>query len=231
MFGRFCRLSRLIVIFTFALTFFVFVQILKLFLSKNDDGNIVSCQMSKEKLHNLLDLAEKTNLILETFNITNFLCYGTLWGALRISKIFPWKNNFDFCVLNEDIVRLDEVFFRRQFSKHSLIIEYDSANGVYTVSNDKNDLKNGYLNLFLFEIDPSLKLVRRIGFKHRLLPPTSDNIGSFPSRLIQKPFKNVKLNDKIFPAPRDGIEIQKYHYKDNWWTEIKPNACVTSLKL
>lgn len=27
------------------------------------------------------------------------------------------------------------------------------------------------------------------------------------------------------PVPREGIELQKYHYPNDWWLEIKPTDC------
>lgn len=227
MIGRFCRLSRLVVFCVGALAFYIFINVLKLLLVSDDDAyKVISCKNSAELVENLLSLGSKTDAILETFNITHFLCYGTLWGALRHSELLPWKRNLDICVMNEDVIKLDEVFFRRQFNKQAMTIEYDSANGVYTIWNDnRRPDVDGVLNIFVFEALPELKLVRRIGYKNRLMPPTSNSVGSFPIRLITYPLSSIMLNSRRFPAPREGLEIQKYHYMKDWWKEIKPAQC------
>lgn len=71
-------------------------------------------------------------------------------------------------------------------------------------------------------------MYRRIGWKRRLLPPACENLQSldcFPPRLIRPPLPMKEFSRALLPVPREGIELQKYHYKDNWWKEIIIKNC------
>lgn len=41
--------------------------------------------------------------------ITHFLCYGSLWGQLRLGRTLPWERDIELCVLNEEMALKDEV--------------------------------------------------------------------------------------------------------------------------
>jgi hypothetical protein len=61
------------------------------------------------------------------------------------------------------------------------------------------------------------------------LPPHCDwnpELECFPDFLIQKPLPKQQLGNKFYPVPMGGIEIQKYHFKDTWWTkDLTPKNC------
>lgn len=108
-----------------------------------------------------------------------------------------------------------------------MAVDYFAAEGMYKIWPLRHDsLTSGVqLNLYLFMTNEEHQLVRRVGIKYRLLPATSDNIDSFPLRLVQLPLNEATFNDVMFPAPKEEMEIQKYHYKDNWWKDVKPKQC------
>lgn len=71
-------------------------------------------------------------------------------------------------------------------------------------------------------------MYKRIGWKRRVLPPDCKAMKSlecFPPRLIMPPLPKKEFGGYIFPVPREGIELQKYHYELNWWKEVKPTNC------
>jgi hypothetical protein len=71
-------------------------------------------------------------------------------------------------------------------------------------------------------------MLRRVGWKRRMLPPDCEGMTSlecFPPRLIAPPLPVKEFGGFVFPVPREGIEIQKYHYPDNWWKEVLPKNC------
>jgi len=197
---------------------------------ENDTNGPIRCESEPQIVEMQLDLLSTCHKTLQMFNITHFLCYGTLWASLRHSKFFPWKPTIDLCALNENLQSIDEVYFRRAFMKRGLAVDYYAAEGLYKIWPLKhNDLTNQVkLNLFLFTKNEEFEIIRRVGFKYRLLPATSENIDSIPVRLLTLPLNEGNLNGFKFPVPRENIEIQKYHYKLDWWKEIKPKQCSTN---
>ncbi|XP_071446040.1 uncharacterized protein [Hetaerina americana] len=85
---------------------------------------------------------------------------------------------------------------------------------------------------------------RRVGWKRRLLPPDCAGLANllqcFPERLILAPSEDAvpgssnppkaslpmaSFGGLSLPVPFEGLEIQKYHYPDNWWKVINPENC------
>ncbi|KAF6036753.1 hypothetical protein EB796_004943 [Bugula neritina] len=54
----------------------------------------------------------------------------------------------------------------------------------------------------------------------------SCKIESFPSRLITRPLPSDKLNEVLFPVPREGVEMQMHVYPDDWHSIVLPQHCV-----
>lgn len=174
-----------------------------------------------------MDLLQTGHKILTGFNVTHFLCYSTLWAALRRTRLFPWRYTVEMCMISDNFHQIDELYFQRAFTKLDLAIDYYGAEGVYKIWPLRHNAMTSrvQLHLFLFMTAPEHKIVRRVGIKYRLLPALMENIDNFPLRLIAKPLNEAQLNQAKFPVPREGFEIQKYHYKDNWWKEVVPAQC------
>lgn len=102
-----------------------------------------------------------------------------------------------------------------------------------------------HARIHVFEKDSQEDMYRRIGWRSRLLPSTMcKQLHCFPTNLIdnnndEKMIKNsLKKNvsqhksrqsieqlpkleflpSLFLNVPREGLEIQKYHYPDTWWT-------------
>jgi len=85
-----------------------------------------------------------------------------------------------------------------------------------------------YVSLTKFCVLGQIGMLRRVGWKRRMLPPDCEGMTSlecFPPRLIAPPLPLREFGGFVFPVPREGIEIQKYHYPDNWWKEVLPKNC------
>ncbi|GLV48584.1 hypothetical protein CBL_06017 [Carabus blaptoides fortunei] len=174
----------------------------------------------------LHDLTDRVHHVLSTLSLTHFLCYGSLWGQIRLSRTLPWESTSQFCLRNEELIALDEVYIIRAFDKHGLKIHYNSADGVYLVTDPY--LTGVLVELYVFEEDKLIHMYRRIGWKRRVLPPDCESMKSlecFPPRLIHPPLPVKEFGGYILPVPREGIELQKYHYEETWWKEIKPKNC------
>ena len=87
-------------------------QLLRTILEKSVDikkvpaatGNLRKVQLIKTKL---LELAA---IILKQNNISFWLDYGTLIGAIRHNGFVPWDDDIDVSLLKEDILKLPKIF-------------------------------------------------------------------------------------------------------------------------
>ncbi|RZF37652.1 hypothetical protein LSTR_LSTR003063 [Laodelphax striatellus] len=185
-----------------------------------------TCHHSEQFQEGLHNLANRVHLVLSALGLSHFLCYGSLWGQLRLSRSLPWEPDVELCVLNEEVSLRDEVFLSRLFKKHSMQIDYDSTEGKYSITDQS--LPGATVHLVVFEHDPMVNMLRRVGWKRRVLPPDCESLPSlncFPPSLVKPPLPMREFGGFVMPVPREGIEIQKYHYPDNWWKEILPKNC------
>lgn len=192
------------------------------FLWSDDESiNCFASPSTLKKLDELLGLIQEP---LKALNLTFFLCYDTLWGALKFKRPLPWQNSLDVCVLNREMSAIDEGFLARSFKRYGLSITYNSAGGVYTVF--KLDESLPHVTLTVFEEDLVTHQMRRVGWIHRMLPPNAcEDLNCFPPDLIAKPLPTTTFNKHVVPIPKDGIEIQKYLFPYSWWKEIAPPKC------
>lgn len=176
------------------------------------------CQTPENLITDMTELAFRIHNTFVKLNIPHFLCYGTLWGVVRTGSILPWDNNVDFCVLDEDISKVDEGFLYTSFQRSQLSISYDTRHGVYNI---RYKSAEGAVTVFQRFFDQ----MQRAGWEIRLLPFMYKYQDEFPSRLVEKPFPTKKFLGAEFPVPREDIELLKYLYPDDWWKEIKPKGC------
>lgn len=98
----------------------------------------------------------RTHSILTKFALTHFLCYGALWGQIRLSKTLPWETDVEICVLNEEITAIEEAQIYRAFQKNGLIIQYLSSDGVYVITDPT--FEEGRIELYVFELNIMVKV-------------------------------------------------------------------------
>ncbi len=67
--------------------------------------------------------------------------------------------------------------------------------------------------------------MKRVGIESYLFSLNYKMHHSFPARLIEKPLPTSEFCGLNFSVPRNGIEIQRYHYPHDWWLEKKPTGC------
>ena len=86
-------------------------------------------------------------------SLSHCLCYGALWGQVRRSTTLPWETDVEFCVNNKELSNFDENYIHRIFRKHDLTLTYDSAEGIYSVT-DESFQKGASIKLIVFEEHP-----------------------------------------------------------------------------
>nr|CAD7263243.1 unnamed protein product [Timema shepardi] len=194
----------------------IIIVVWMLFKKSQSLGFTRTCPHPEQFQDQLHQLADKVNRILSSLQLTHFLCYGSLWGQIRLSRSLPWEADVEFCLLNEELSLHDEVFLARAFKKHKLDMKYNSAEGLYMITDPQ--FEGGNIQLIVFEEDTTINMLRRVGWKRRMLPPNCEEMTSlecFPPRLIARPLPLKEFGGYILPVPREGIEIQKYHYQQS----------------
>ncbi len=99
--------------------------------SDHDGGACDLPAAYREDLHRLVHAVHRA---LEELDLTHFLCYGSLFGQVRRTSSLLWEKSAEFCVLNEEVGKYDEVFLKNNFKKRGMELAYDSGEGIYVVS-------------------------------------------------------------------------------------------------
>lgn len=179
----------------------------------------VNCNWDDYSMNLFGELAQRMDDALSKLGIIYFLCYGSLWGALKFEKTLPWDRNIDMCVIHHQIATIDENTIHTTFKKAGLNYYYNSRKGKYVVS-----YKGVTGEITIFEKVGAH--AERVGWEKRIFPHLYLDYQRFPYSLIEKDLTKVKFHDLKLPVPHDSFEIQKYFYPENWWKEVKPKGCL-----
>lgn len=194
-------------------------------------------------------------MVLAKLGIVHFLCFGGLWGQARIGRALPWVRKVELCLV--DNLR-DDALITKAFRQAGLAATYLHAAGIYRVQEQEVGEDAPRVEIVVFEEDVKVRwnfetpfqirvifvtnlsnlliqaqMVRRVGWTRRVLPPDcelSPSLQCFPPQLAITPLPIKQFGSHMLPVPREGIELQKYHYPDNWWLEIKPKDCIEQEK-
>nr|XP_029711981.1 uncharacterized protein LOC109622844 [Aedes albopictus] len=186
-----------------------------------------TCNVSEAYRNELEQLFHSVHEILARQGVTHILCYGTLWGQIRMTKMLPWRKKAEFCVFNEELMAREEASFLRAFYSNNLKIYYIHSEGLYRIFAESPDV-GPYVELIVFQRDDAQSMYKRVGWKRRLLPPHCDwtpSLDCFPIHLLEASLPRRKLGRYFYSVPMGGIELQKYHYTQNWWKDIRVFNC------
>lgn len=79
-----------------------------------EETAITSCHPTPNTLEELKELAIKLRDLLDSLDLKYFLCYHTLYGAIKNHQPIPWhSDSLEFCILNDQLIRQDEAFVFR----------------------------------------------------------------------------------------------------------------------
>lgn len=186
------------------------------------------CSVPEEFTGQLHNLAHRTHLVLEKLGINHFLCFGSLWGQVRIGRALPWSRKIEMCLI--DTLR-DDVLISKAFKDDGLSASYMYASGIYKIQENNHNKHSPSVEVIVFEEDSVTRMMRRVGWTRRVLPPDcelSPSLQCFPPQLVIMPLPIKSFGGYLVHVPREGIELQKYHYPNDWWLEIKPTDCIDS---
>lgn len=198
-------------------------------LGRSGDSQVI-CEQDDSVKQEMRDVFFRSIASLRSLQLHPFLCYDSLWSALDSQQSFGWKSFNEICMRNEDVSQMEEAALIRAFQRQGLRLAYFSSTGEYEVS--ESPIGTMRLKIVLFEKDAVTGNMRRVGWKHRLIPPDSCAlIHCFPQHLLQPPLPHKSLYQLSLPVPRDEIEIQKYHYPDDWWKSSRaPKECTNHMQ-
>ncbi|XP_012274746.1 uncharacterized protein LOC105696658 [Orussus abietinus] len=184
------------------------------------------CSVPEEFTEKLHELTYRAHLVLAKLGLVHFLCFGGLWGQARIGRALPWARKVELCLM--DTLR-DDAMITKAFREVGLSATYLHAAGIYRVQENEVGDDAPKVEIVVFEEDSVTQMVRRVGWTRRVLPPDcelSPSLQCFPPQLAIPPLPTKQFGDHVVPVPREGIELQKYHYPNDWWLEVKPTDCV-----
>ena len=106
------------------------IMLLRTILEKSIDitkipkatGNLRKVQLIKTNLLQIVDI------ILKKYNLTYWLEYGTLIGAIRHKGFIPWDDDIDLCMLKEDYLKLPEIL-EKELENTDLTVKFCSPGG------------------------------------------------------------------------------------------------------
>ncbi|CAG2054732.1 unnamed protein product [Timema podura] len=92
----------------------IIIVVWTLFKKSQTLGFTRTCPHPEQFQDQLHQLADKVNRVLSSLQLTHFLCYGSLWGQIRLSRSLPWEADVEFCLLNEELSLHDEINMLRR---------------------------------------------------------------------------------------------------------------------
>ena len=178
----------------------------------------VTCQHDEYTLKLFQELTKKLSDTFEKLGLTYFLCYGSLWGALKFKETLPWDRNIDICIISHQLAAVNEQTFHQTLKNHGLNYYYNSRRGKYIIN-----YKTVSAEITVFEKVGNH--MERVGWEKRLFPHLYLDYQNFPFQLVEKELTKIKFNNLLIPVPNQEFELQKYLYPENWWKEVKPKGC------
>ena len=91
-------------------------------------------ELSLEEIHQVtLEMMDEIHRICEAHQITYFLAFGTLIGAIRHSGFIPWDDDFDILMPRKEYERFREVFRQAGHPFYRLCERKNTPNYIYGI--------------------------------------------------------------------------------------------------
>eukprot|EP00126_Sphaerothecum_destruens_P003414 Sdes_comp17158_c0_seq1m6323 len=183
----------------------------------------VVCEVPQEDYDALILLAQNLNLWLSSLNIRNWLVYGSLIGALRISKPVPWDTDVDIGVYRPDLLKYSDEELSISSGKFDLKIQYFSYwGGFYRITNKSGTARS---DLMLYDSNWSSNWMQRTGIEAWVFFLNYRTYHQLPTALLEPPLPTIPFGGVDMHVPRGNNEALKYQFPHNWWKEVRPPGC------
>lgn len=179
----------------------------------------VPCQHDEFQKQLFNELTKKMSDVFEKLKMKYFLCYGSLWGALKFHSTLPWDRNIDMCIIQNQLILIEEQALYQAFKQNDLQYYYNSRRGKYIV---RYKTVSGEITVF----EKIGAHMERVGWEKRIFPHLYLDYQKFPYQLVDKDLPRMEFNSIMIPVPHQEFELQKYLYSDNWWKTVKPKGCI-----
>ena len=178
---------------------------------------------SKDKDH-LLNMTYTVHKILDELGIEHWLMYGSVFGAIRARGPLPWDDDVDIGFNGSGtFASMNFGDFVSAFESKKLKVyhrRWSTSNMMHVYSNDLPHIKVDLFAMYNYN-----GWMKRAGLETWIFPLHYNHRHKFPARLVGKPLPQVHFGFFNMPAPKEGIEIQKHLYPEDWWKEVKPATC------
>ena len=186
---------------------------------------LMKCQnLSKVQMQQLLEFTYKIHRLLDGMGLKHWLMYGSLLGALRGNTPIIWDDDSDFGLDGDG--RLSKL------SKTEFFEKIKAVPGVKAIGDhwSRENLVQIYDKNSEFKVDmiifhKSGDRVTRRGWLTWLFYFQYETYHSFPAKLVEQPLPKTRFGFFNISVPRDGNEILKYIYPNDWWRVVKPSGC------
>lgn len=86
-----------------------------------------------------------------------FLCYGSLWGEIRQSRLLPWSHKAELCILEDQLNEYGHDDFVKDFERNHMSIRHIAADGYYYIESNSiiqsQSISKPYVEIFIFAKD------------------------------------------------------------------------------
>ena len=165
------------------------------------------------------DVERQRIIRIEMFLTTqNCFFYSSLFGAYRYKNPLPWDQDVDLLLRREEMDHVNEYAFVNEFKKRRIRIIYRPWAGSYKIF-----LRNAQVDMFLFRNYSGT--IRRTGIESYVFFVNHRNFHSFPSKYLEGALPQIEFCGVLMSAPRGGITVQQYLYRDDWLVEKRPRGC------
>lgn len=159
------------------------------------------------KLYVLLEAAKKG---LDTFNITYWISWGTLLGAIRNGDIIPHDDDVDLSFLDDNELKEQLPALKEYFDKEGYLLEEHEPIGYKLYFKDD---KTYFLDLFSYgELGTPGKL--------ELLAPAAHSSLRYGGYILETelfPLRTYKINDIEVPGPQRGFQWCERTYSKDFY--------------
>ena len=180
--------------------------------------------LNEKEKYQLLDMTFTVHKILDEFSIEHWLMYGSVFGAIRVKGPLPWDDGVEIGFNGSGSfasMKFDE--FLSAFKSKGLKVNFKRWLTSNVMKIYRNDLP--HIKADLFAMYKYNRWMKRAGLETWIFPLHYNRRHTFPARLVEKPLPEVLFGFFNMPAPKEGIEIQKHLYPEDWWKEVKPVTC------
>lgn len=191
----------------------------QVYLRDTSTTAFLPCYNTPKHLRSLVRLLEDVITVMDSANITNFLLYGTLWGAYRFRGPLPWDHDADIGIIGDKNYHAAKSGFKRAFERKCIEFRNDWISASYRIKRGKT----AKLGIFVFnDVRGTMKrpgIESWIGYIQYKLYHT------FPAWMAQTPLPTMKFGWINARVPRGKREIFKHLYPFHWHLTFLPTAC------